>query len=66
MTWRMHDTRYEIAVSNPEGRCRGVTKADLDGEAVDAAAIPMIEDGGVHHVRIVLGHATPRVGPAFS
>jgi len=56
ITWRFHDTRYEIAVSNPERRCRGVASAELDGAAVNASAIPLVEDGGVHRVRIVLGH----------
>jgi cyclic beta-1,2-glucan synthetase len=55
ITWRMHGTRYEISVSNPERRCRGVAKAELDGEAVNAVSIPFIDDGGVHHARIVLG-----------
>jgi cyclic beta-1,2-glucan synthetase len=53
----MHETRYEILVSNPERRCRGVAKAELDGRVVNAAAVPFIDDGGVHHVRVVLGHA---------
>ena len=57
ITWRTHDTRYEISVSNPERRCRGVATAELDGDPVEAAAIPIVDDGGVHHVRIVLGHA---------
>jgi cyclic beta-1,2-glucan synthetase len=57
ITWRMHGTRYEISVSNPERRCRGVAKAELDGGVVDAAAVPFIDDGQVHHVRIVLGDA---------
>jgi cyclic beta-1,2-glucan synthetase len=57
VSWRMHDTRYEISVSNPERRCSGVASAELDGEVVDAATIPFIDDGGVHHVRIRLGHA---------
>ena len=57
MTWRMQGTRYEISVSNPERRCRGVVEAKLDGGTVNPAAIPFIDDGGVHHVRIVLGRA---------
>jgi cyclic beta-1,2-glucan synthetase len=57
VSWRMHDTRYEISVANPERRCGGVASAELDGEAVDAATIPFIDDGGVHHVRIRLGRA---------
>jgi len=55
MTWRLHETRYEIVVSNPDRRCRGVATAELDGEAINAAEIPILDDGGIHHVRIVLG-----------
>jgi cyclic beta-1,2-glucan synthetase len=57
IVWRLADTRYEIAVSNPEGRCRGVLGATLDGVAVDHRAIPIVADGRVHDVRIVLGVA---------
>ena len=57
-TWRVQRTRYLITVSNPERRCRGVRAASLDGLAVDAAAIPLVDDGRTHHVRIVLGKAS--------
>jgi cyclic beta-1,2-glucan synthetase len=57
VTWRMRETRYEISVANPERRCRGVATAELDGNSVNAAAIPFADDGRVHHVRIVLGQA---------
>jgi cyclic beta-1,2-glucan synthetase len=30
ITWRHLETRYEIVVTNPEGRCRGVAAATLD------------------------------------
>jgi cyclic beta-1,2-glucan synthetase len=53
--WRFLDTRYEITVCNPAGRCRGVGNATLDGAPVDAAAIPLLNDGRTHHVRVVLG-----------
>jgi cyclic beta-1,2-glucan synthetase len=42
-------------VSNPEHRCRGVASAELDGISVDARAIPLKDDDGVHEVTIVLG-----------
>ena len=59
--WRFHGTVYSIRVENPEQRCRGVASASLDGAPVDAAAIPLLEDGGVHEVRVVLGAAaSPR------
>ena len=55
IVWRFGRTRYEIAVSNPEHQCRGITVAELDGAAVDSGAIPLVDDGGTHHVRLVLG-----------
>jgi cyclic beta-1,2-glucan synthetase len=55
MTWRFQDSRYEITVSNPARRCRGVIEATLDGAPVDAQAIPLVNDGRSHDVRIVLG-----------
>jgi len=61
--WRFLDTRYEITVSNPARRCRGVETALLDGVAVDAAAIPLVNDGGVHDVHLVLGDPANRSAP---
>jgi cyclic beta-1,2-glucan glucanotransferase len=55
IVWRFLDSRYEITVSNPTRRCRGVAKAVLDGAIVNAAAIPLVNDGGTHDVQIVLG-----------
>jgi cyclic beta-1,2-glucan synthetase len=57
LRWRFKGTLYEIGVSNPEHRCRGVARAELDGVAVDHRAIPLVDDGGVHQVRVVLGAA---------
>ena len=51
-------TRYVISVSNPERQCGGVREASLDGADVDAGAIPLVDDGLTHRVRIVLGTLT--------
>jgi cyclic beta-1,2-glucan synthetase len=53
--WRFGATRYEIEVKNPKRRCRGVADALLDGTPVDSHAIPLVDDGAVHQVKIVLG-----------
>jgi cyclic beta-1,2-glucan glucanotransferase len=58
LNWRVGRTRYCFTVSNPEHRCCGVALAELDGVPTDAGAIPLVDDGGVHEVRIVLGVAT--------
>ncbi|MBN1334929.1 MAG: carbohydrate-binding protein [Deltaproteobacteria bacterium] len=63
ITWRVGRTRYEITVTNPEHRCRGVKSARLDGASVDARAIALVDDGHIHEVRIVLGRNHPR-GPS--
>jgi cyclic beta-1,2-glucan synthetase len=60
MAWRFLDSRYEITVSNPMQRCRGVVKATLDGAPVNAAAIPLLNDGRTHDVQVVLGDQPQR------
>jgi cyclic beta-1,2-glucan synthetase len=56
------DTLYTIEVENPEGRETGVLSAELDGSPVPHEAIPLVEDGRTHRVRIVMGapHSLPR------
>lgn len=55
ITWRLGRTTYVISVSNPERQCRGVCRALVDDDVVDATAMPIVEDGQTHHVRIVIG-----------
>src|SRR4029077_18075402 len=55
IAWKFLDSQYDIIVSNPARRCRGVAQASLDGVAVDPAAIPLTNDGLTHTVRIELG-----------
>jgi len=57
ITFRYRSTRYEIAVENPHGVCRGVTHLELDGAAAPETSphIPLIDDGVTHRVRVVLG-----------
>ena len=55
IVWRFGEARYDIRVTNPERRCRGVIRATLDGVVVDHRAIGLVDDGQVHDVSIVLG-----------
>jgi cyclic beta-1,2-glucan synthetase len=57
IAFRYRSARYEIAVENPHGVCRGVTCVELDGDALpgDRAQIPLADDGATHRVRVVLG-----------
>jgi cyclic beta-1,2-glucan synthetase len=52
-----HGSRYEIEVGNPNGASRGVVSVELDGHILPGpgATIPLIDDGGVHRVKLVLG-----------
>ncbi|MEA2609433.1 MAG: hypothetical protein QOJ75_1676, partial [Chloroflexota bacterium] len=52
-----HSSRYEIEVENPHGVSGGVVAAELDGQAVagPGATIPLVDDGGTHRVKVVLG-----------
>jgi cyclic beta-1,2-glucan synthetase len=66
ITWRFGGARYEIAVENPERRNRGVAYVELDGEEVDPALIPLVDDGAVHRVRVIVGSAAVRPAPAVA
>jgi cyclic beta-1,2-glucan synthetase len=57
--WRHGRSLLEIRVENPAHRNRGVAAAWLDGAAADAGAIPLVDDGATHHLRVVLGDPAP-------
>jgi cyclic beta-1,2-glucan synthetase len=57
IAWRIGATRYEICVSNPNKRCRGIAVATLDGAPADPCAVPIVNDGATHRLRVVLGEA---------
>jgi len=61
--WRHGRSLYEITVENPGHRNRGVAEAVLDGARVDAGAIPLVDDGAVHGLRVVMGEPTPEAAP---
>ncbi|MBI4872017.1 MAG: hypothetical protein HY814_10685 [Candidatus Riflebacteria bacterium] len=62
--WRHFDvslrhgtSRYEIAVENPRGVERGVSRVEVNGATLpgNPAVIELTKDGGVHRVRVVMG-----------
>jgi cyclic beta-1,2-glucan synthetase len=59
IVWRFGHSRYEIEVENPGHQCRGIREAWHDGVPVDPSAISLVDDGGVHRIRAVIG-AGPR------
>jgi cyclic beta-1,2-glucan synthetase len=58
--WRHGASTYLIAVTNPDHVERGVAQATLDGAPVDAAAIPLVDDGAEHEVHVVMGASPSR------
>jgi cyclic beta-1,2-glucan synthetase len=53
--WLFGKTRYDIVVTNPEGLCQGILEARLDDIVVEARAIPLVDDGVAHAVRVTMG-----------
>ncbi|MBI4692596.1 MAG: glycosyl transferase [Gammaproteobacteria bacterium] len=63
-SYRHGATRYDIVVENPAGVHSGVAIAELDGVTLAAGAgrIPLLDDGAVHRVRLVLGGSGSAAG----
>ena len=57
ITFRYHASRYEVQVENPHGVTRGISRVEIDGVAAEGgrAALPLVDDGATHHVRVWLG-----------
>lgn len=56
LSFRYHSARYEVTVENPQGVCRGVKSAEMDGKPIRAGApIPLADDAANHHIRLILG-----------
>jgi cyclic beta-1,2-glucan synthetase len=56
ITYRHGGTVYHIGVENPNGVSRGVSRVILDGTVLPGEGlVPLSDDGGEHHVQVVLG-----------
>ncbi|MGE5412669.1 MAG: GH36-type glycosyl hydrolase domain-containing protein [Syntrophomonadaceae bacterium] len=57
VTFRYHSTCYQITVENPRGVSTGVAEIRLDGRGLrpDGDGVPLIDDGGIHRVDVLLG-----------
>ena len=64
--FRHGETMYEILVENPERRCSGVSHIVVDEKPVPPGnpAIPLVDDGKTHQVRVTLG--APAIGKDIS
>jgi cyclic beta-1,2-glucan glucanotransferase len=57
IVYRHHTTTYTIVVENPQRISQGIAHAELDGQplAGGTVVIALVDDGGAHRVRLVLG-----------
>lgn len=55
VTYRHGDAVYQIRVENARGVNGGVLEVTVDGERVPDGAIPLVDDGARHEVRVRLG-----------
>ena len=56
LRFRYHSATYEIRVDNPSSVTRGVVMTEAEGKRfVGVANVPLVDDGAMHHVRILLG-----------
>jgi cyclic beta-1,2-glucan synthetase len=57
ITFRHGSARYEITVTNPDGVCRGVVAASLDGKGITELPLrlPLLNDGAIHRLEVRIG-----------
>ena len=56
LRFRYHSATYQIRVDNPSSVARGVVMTEMEGRRfVGVSGIPLVDDGKLHHVRVLLG-----------
>ncbi|HEX6305322.1 MAG TPA: glucoamylase family protein [Anaerolineales bacterium] len=54
IAYRHGQSVYNLIVDNPNGANKGVETVELDGKILDSGLIPLIDDGAVHTVHVVM------------
>ena len=62
--YRRGNTTYQIKVENPHSLCRGIAIVELDGTVQPNNEVAVLDDGGVHEVRVVMGEKTETEQPS--
>jgi cellobiose phosphorylase len=55
LTRRFRGAEYHISISNPDHVSKGVKSVVLDGHALDQPLLPVLKDGAVHEVEVLMG-----------
>jgi cyclic beta-1,2-glucan synthetase len=53
-------TTYVVTVENPHRGMRGVELLEVDGRRVEGGRVDLTDDGGQHHVRVVIAAGAPQ------
>jgi cellobiose phosphorylase len=53
--YRFGTSHYKISVENPQTINRGIQQVLLDGKPLSGSQIPLVEDGKLHEVRVMMG-----------
>ncbi len=59
IVFRHRTSRYEIAVENPAGVCRGIARMEMDKQTLPhgSTAITLVDDGATHRLRVLLANS---------
>jgi cellobiose phosphorylase len=52
---KFRNATFEISITNPNHVCKGVKKLVLDGKEIAGNIIPVLDDGKVHNIEVVMG-----------
>ncbi len=55
MDYRFGTAHYKISVENPNNVNQGIRQVLLDGNLLPDNLIPLVEDGQLHEVKVVMG-----------
>jgi cyclic beta-1,2-glucan synthetase len=55
LEWRYGGSRYHVHVDNAARSSYGVARTELDGTEVPHTAVPLVDDGRAHEVRVAMG-----------
>ena len=54
MSYKYNDTKYDIHISNPDGKEVGVNKVFLDNKLIEDGKIIMVNDKKVHTINVIM------------
>ena len=54
VTRKYRGATYEIEITNPMGRSKGVSEMFVDGKPLETNLIPLFSDGREHNVKVIL------------